>query len=356
MDITVDPTSFLKRNLSFNDSLSSGFSRRKGGFPYASSRRKAKMKYQKLTSQIKAVALVATCLLCIVVFYVSSWSTTASPAEAASATSATSAVPGLFGLEGGRGDGEGNRFDRAHSPLKGIRNVIVVAGHSVLKYAHGNVRENESWYLEPYMEIPGQADTFVDHIKSGIELAANDPLSILLFSGGTTKVKAGPMTEAQSYWTVAEQLDWFGHEGVRHRAFTENFARDSFENLLFSICRFNELTSDYPETMTVVSYAFKEKRFSGLHRGALRYPEQRFRFVGSDYPEAYLARASEGESKVFSKFETDPYGVHGELKSKLFARDPYVQGARYTNSCPEIQQLMRYSGRDLFQGQLPWTT
>ncbi len=122
--------------------------------------------------------------------------------------------------------------------------MIVVAGHSVLRYTHARVEENESWYLEPYMEIPGQAETFVAHIRSGVELAAADPLSILLFSGGTTKVKAGPMTEAQSYWTVAETLGWFGHEDVRGRAFTENFARDSFENLLFSLCRFNELTGE----------------------------------------------------------------------------------------------------------------
>ena len=255
---------------------------------------------------------------------------------------------------GGGGD-DGSRFDRAHSPLKGLSNLVVVAGHSVLRYTDAaNAEENESWYLEPYMEIAGQAKTFVEHIKMGIEEAARDPKTILLFSGGTTKVKAGPMTEAQSYWTVAEKYNWFGNEDVRHRAFTENFARDSFENLLFSLCRFNELTGDYPVNMAVVSYDFKRQRFAEIHREALRFPQERFTFLGSSYPEENLAKASQGERGVYEKFQNDPYGVHGELKAKLYMRDPFVQGARYTNSCPEMQRIMRYNGHEIFPGEVPW--
>ena len=97
-------------------------------------------------------------------------------------------------------------------------------------------------------------------------------------------------------------------------------------------------------------------RFAGIHREALRFPRDRFTFFGSDYPSFNLAKATEGEKRVYDKFKVDPYGVHGELKSKLYNRDPFVQGARYTNSCPEMQPLMRYSGRDLYSGRLPWTT
>lgn len=41
-------------------------------------------------------------------------------------------------------------------------------------------------------------------------------------------------------------------ESVRHRALTEEHARDSFENLLFSVCRFRELTGVYPQNITVI--------------------------------------------------------------------------------------------------------
>lgn len=40
-------------------------------------------------------------------------------------------------------------------------------------------------------------------------------------------------------------------ENVRWRALTEEHARDSFENLLFSVCRFRELTGMYPYNITV---------------------------------------------------------------------------------------------------------
>lgn len=40
-------------------------------------------------------------------------------------------------------------------------------------------------------------------------------------------------------------------ENVRWRALTEEHARDSFENLLFSVCRFRELTGTYPYNITV---------------------------------------------------------------------------------------------------------
>lgn len=41
---------------------------------------------------------------------------------------------------------------------------------------------------------------------------------------------------------VAEAAQWYGHEGVRDRTFTEDHARDSYENLMFGLCRFYELT------------------------------------------------------------------------------------------------------------------
>ena len=65
------------------------------------------------------------------------------------------------------------------------------------------------------------------------------------------------------------------------RTFTEEHARDSFENLLFGLCRFYELTGHYPDQLTVVSYTLKQNRFSTLHRGALRFPQERFTFLGT---------------------------------------------------------------------------
>lgn len=56
-------------------------------------------------------------------------------------------------------------------------------------------------------------------------------------AGGKTRVLAGPKSEGESYFFVAEHFDWWGQSELRARTTTEDFARDSLENLLFSICR-----------------------------------------------------------------------------------------------------------------------
>ncbi|XVE60173.1 hypothetical protein DITRI_Ditri05aG0106800 [Diplodiscus trichospermus] len=143
-------------------------------------------------------------------------------------------------------------FDNNY-PFSKLKNLVMVAGHSVYTSSScGKVDKENSWFLESYQKNPGQAATFLAHIKEGIESTARDDEALLLFSGGETRKDAGPRSEAQSYWTVAESEGWFGkEESVKWRALTEEHARDSFENLLFSVCRFRELTGTYPHNITV---------------------------------------------------------------------------------------------------------
>jgi len=96
-------------------------------------------------------------------------------------------------------------------PLPRLRNLVMVAGHSVYTIATcGGTDREESWFLEPYQRHPGQAATFVAHIKEGVDIAARDDGALLLFSGGETRKDAGPRSEAQSYWAIAESKGWFG--------------------------------------------------------------------------------------------------------------------------------------------------
>lgn len=102
----------------------------------------------------------------------------------------------------------------------------------------------------------GQVSTFVRHIELGVRLAREDGEALLIFSGGETRYEAGPRSEAQSYWIAAKHAHWWrddpaagSDEGdsVSSRTVTEEYARDSFENLLFSICRFKEVTGNTVE-------------------------------------------------------------------------------------------------------------
>ena len=103
------------------------------------------------------------------------------------------------------------RLHHDYGRFSKLQNLVMVAGHSV--YTSGSCENPEkegSWFLESYQKLPGQASTFLDHIKGGIEAASIDDNALLLFSGGETRKDAGPRSEAQSYWSVAESSDWFG--------------------------------------------------------------------------------------------------------------------------------------------------
>ncbi|GLI62625.1 hypothetical protein VaNZ11_005289 [Volvox africanus] len=240
-------------------------------------------------------------------------------------------------------------------PAAALKNLVLVAGHAVytgVDYSEAN--KESSWFLEEYQKVKGEAQSFLDHIQLGIEEAALDPDALLLFSGGQTRRAAGPRSEGLSYWVVAEAAGWFGHSEVRNRTFTEEHARDSFENLLFSLCRFYELTGHYPDTITVVSYTLKEARFRTLHRQAVRWPAEYFRFVGTPVPPDAVG-AKEGEARTVSAFAADPYGCGGDLLAKKLRRDPFAVGPIHPSRCPEMRALLAYCGPDMYQRHLPWS-
>ncbi|CAI9115662.1 OLC1v1016631C1 [Oldenlandia corymbosa var. corymbosa] len=241
-------------------------------------------------------------------------------------------------------------------PFAQLRNLVMVAGHSVYTSSScEKVDKENAWFLESYQKHKGQAATFVSHIQKGIEITGKDNAALLLFSGGETRKDAGPRSEAQSYWIVAESKGWFGkQEEVRWRALTEEHARDSYENLLFSVCRFRELTGIYPHNITVVGYDFKEERFVNLHRSAIGFPETRFFYAGTPSSETSREAALKGEALVRTQFRDDPYGCLTSLRRKKIGRDPFHRTIPYPIGCPEMEGLFRYCGTAPYSGPLPW--
>ncbi|KAJ9531692.1 hypothetical protein QJQ45_021837 [Haematococcus lacustris] len=88
-------------------------------------------------------------------------------------------------------------------PAARLKNLILVAGHAVYvgkDYSEASLES--SWFLEPYQQLPGEAQSFVEHIRLGVLAAAEDPEAMLLFSGGQTRLAAGPRSEGLSYWSL----------------------------------------------------------------------------------------------------------------------------------------------------------
>lgn len=212
------------------------------------------------------------------------------------------------------------------------RNLILVAGHAIVRN-FDDLHADTSWYLLDFQR--GEPPKYLQHIEAAVRLTAADPEALLLFSGGATRLEAGPRTEALSYWLAAEHCQWFGHPKVREQAHLEDFARDSFENLLFGICRFRELVGHPPDHVTMVSWEFKRERFQELHRAAIGWPGERFTYVGVNDPDA-LDQALASEALAREKYRADPYSRGEEFRFKKAARNPFRRRHGYGRSCPEM--------------------
>lgn len=160
---------------------------------------------------------------------------------------------------------------------------------------------------------------------------------------------------------VAKHNNWFegGGASLFSRINTEEYARDSFENLLFSVCRFHELTDRWPKKITVIGYGFKKPRFANLHRSAIKFPLDSFNYIGID-PPGDLNDVIESETKnSVVPFTKDPYGCHSLLMQKKLGRNKWNRQNPYKETCAEISGLLNWCSHEddakLYPDSLPWS-
>lgn len=102
----------------------------------------------------------------------------------------------------------------------------------------------DQWILQDFQRSnaetgkPGEHETFIAHILTGALMVEQRPRALLVFSGGMTAHST--FTEAEGYEKVFHRL------GSRWESFNryelENWATDSYQNLLFSILRFRQVS------------------------------------------------------------------------------------------------------------------
>ncbi|KAF9476368.1 hypothetical protein BDN70DRAFT_882547 [Pholiota conissans] len=257
-------------------------------------------------------------------------------------------------------------FSTANYPStrKKLDHLVVVPCHSIWQGTSSWLEEKD-WLLEPYQKGPGRVRAFYQHIERSVEIAEQDANSLLIFSGGQTKPFSAT-TEAESYLRLAQTSGLIPHETpksfVHSRSTTENYAMDSYQNLLFSVARFREFTGHYPSKITVVGYEFKRARFTELHRKAVRWPLHKFTYVGVDPEYEGSTNALEGErANGYIPYTHDTYGCHSLLLGKRQQRNPFSRFHPYYTSSPELGSLFDWCPNDfdggettLFSGDLPW--
>ena len=227
--------------------------------------------------------------------------------------------------------------------------MILVPGHAVWS-GGGDPYDPRTWFLKPFQV--NEPAFLIQHIQAGVELAAADRDSLLVISGGPTEMAAGRRSEALSYLELAVECRFWGHSLPLERCVLEEYALDSFLNLLYGLCRFKEVAGSWPTRVTVAGWGFKARRFAELHRVALRW-ELPFEVIAVNDP-IELEIAAEREASTRLQWVADPYGGHAPLVEKRIARDHFHRVPPYASSCPEVAALLGHQGPSRFAGPLPW--
>ncbi|KAJ7502837.1 hypothetical protein B0H11DRAFT_1711888 [Mycena galericulata] len=246
-----------------------------------------------------------------------------------------------------------------------LKNLIIVPGHAIWKGSDPDLRMRlDEWAFQSYQSNTesGLLELFFQHISTAARLALEDPSSLVIFSGGQTR-PSSTTTEGESYLRLALKANLFQSETFS-RATSEGYALDSFQNLLFSIGRFYEYTGSYPEKITVVGYEMKRARFVELHRAAIRWPENRFNYIGIDM-EGDNSQAQRGEvsrmllrQNGYLPYRSDLYGCHTYLADKRRQRNYAARYPPYYWSCPDLRPLLEWCPHvhtQLFSEALPWS-
>lgn len=270
-----------------------------------------------------------------------------------------------------------------------LTHLIIVCGHAIHLGGWTNGEDEEEWAIEPFQR--GEATTFVNHIRAGAQALQDQKNSLLVFSGGATKKSITKFTEGGSYSVRSSGIPVLKPHSLSnasvsliqclpnrshliqdiayrlfpwlksHRTAIEPYATDSYQNLLFSICGFRHFTGHYPSHITVVSHAFKEFRFQACHCGAIRWPLDKFTFIGIDPPDTPREVLDEGEKeRGWGPFSKDMYGVGPALEGKRMVRGwNWHRVEEVKAGCEkEVERLLRWkggeSGNNIFPGDLPW--
>lgn len=227
--------------------------------------------------------------------------------------------------------------------------LVIVPCHGIWEYGaevhdHQNAGDNRSEWLLASFQIEGNDHLcFKDHLLKGYEIISNDPQALMVISGGRTKQES-KISEACSYFNL---LKFLKEKAEFDNILLEEFARDSFENVIFLLCRFYEKFNKYPQRITIVGFEFKRYRFLHNHlEQALMFPIDNVSYIGNepnppDNREAYFSDLKDCEYKYAVRlFETDFYGVQNPLLKKKLTRNPYNTRHSYDSTNPLLKSIL----------------
>lgn len=245
------------------------------------------------------------------------------------------------------------------------RPFIAVCCHAVYTgSAQDSPFDETNWILKPFQRgdaskgKAGEHTTFIKHLQHAVHCWQKSSNGILVLSGTATERPQWDGTEARGYMRILDFLmpDLQGKE----RILLEEHATDSYQNLLFSVLEYHKRCEEWPQSLTVVTHAFKRHRIMELHARAVGWPSACIDFHGIDPPfsEEEREMVEESEKKCCEAWEKDLYGVRSPLRQKRIERGMDEKAVLELHDDGDVQGLLRWDGgcepAKSYPDQLPW--
>lgn len=295
--------------------------------------------------------------------------------------------------------------DIQSSPISNIQNLIILPCHSVFapelnpNFVEGDKKnmfkaaENkENWILEDFQLESNDQISFLKHLELSLfELYSNIENSALVISGGFTKSQV-EKSESSSYLELLKSTKVFEQSPnfkLDKNILLEEYARDSYENVLYSIITFYKKFNKFPKRITIVSLIFKRERFLTSHLTTLGYytlpslkndeilldnlpNNKNVKFVGvGPFLPSQTQDLSDSEYKISNQnfwdslikneklnaldlFRANPFGSKfSKLNEKKMKRDPWNKHSQvskfYHSSSEVLNTLIEIDDYDIVQ-------
>lgn len=212
------------------------------------------------------------------------------------------------------------------------------SGKCLILACHG-VYEKGQWHAEDRYRTSEAKEVFQEHLKISFEALRSGDCDVLIISGGYTKEKT-EKSEARGMldwaWDMSEkgQLGSVTINDIRtwiasKKIVLEEFARDSFENILFSVCRFFQLNGKIPASICVCSMRSKEDRFRTICN------ELGF----SDFSYKGKGEENKGDRRL-SEIKGNPFHRGTQFYKTRRSRDPWEKGNPYISINDEFKKML----------------